>query len=233
MQLDLLFADAAVEFVPKGVRRRMKGGTQKGGRGSKTPLLDVAEHGYAMKGLVDQQRRGRPDILHQCLLNALETPLAKTSNLNVFFHLPNGSVYGVAADTRVPRNYNRFVGVLAKLLEDGHVPADPPYHIAKIVDSLPEFLTLHAYSRIVLFSRTGTLQPLPEYFAATGEASVLCIIGAFQAGFFQDTTLQACEEYPHDIVSISAYALSAGSVGARVIYAFELGMGSGEINDSS
>ncbi|HMF33745.1 MAG TPA: hypothetical protein VKK79_20135 [Candidatus Lokiarchaeia archaeon] len=224
MPLDLLFADAAVEFVPRIVLSRLKGGARMGGRSGKRVLLDVADHGYAMKGIIDQRQRGRPDILHQCMLNALETPLAKEGNLNVFFHLPTGPVYGVAADTRVPRNYNRFVGVLAKLLEDGHVPAEPPYHIAIIAQDLQEFLALHQYTRIVLFSRTGTLCSMPNYLAQLEDNQILCIIGAFQAGFFHEETFKACQEYPLDLISVSPYALSAGSVAARVIYAFELGL---------
>ena len=53
---------------------------------------------------------------------------------------------------------------------------------------------------------------------------MLSIIGAFQGGFFQESTINACEQYPHDLISISLEALSAGTVAARVIYAYELAL---------
>ena len=131
LPLDILFADTAVELIPPIVKRRLEGTRRKQQAPISLKILDVAEHGFAMNVLMDQGRRGRPDILHQCLLNTLKTPLAKTGNLGIFFHLQSQSVYGVANDTRLPRNYNRFVGVITKVLEDDHVPVFPPFTLRK------------------------------------------------------------------------------------------------------
>lgn len=59
----------------------------------------------------------RPDILHQCLLILLDSPLNKSGNLRVLVEMTTKKVITVNPQVRLPRVYSRFTGLLIQLLE--------------------------------------------------------------------------------------------------------------------
>ncbi|EHY65852.1 rRNA small subunit pseudouridine methyltransferase Nep1 [Nematocida ausubeli] len=59
----------------------------------------------------------RPDILHQCLLMLLDSPLNKAGHLRVLIELSTGKVVTLNKTIRIPRVYSRFSGLLVQLLE--------------------------------------------------------------------------------------------------------------------
>ncbi|MBS7650832.1 MAG: 16S rRNA methyltransferase [Candidatus Bathyarchaeia archaeon] len=125
--VDLLFivlAESALEPVPreildhpsivKDARRRCKRPEQL--------ILDRSYHHHAMAGLSDAHRRGRPDIIHITLLTALSSPLNLTGNLKIYIHTRNDEVIFISPKVRVPRNSERFKGLIEQLYEFGQVP---------------------------------------------------------------------------------------------------------------
>ncbi len=224
MPLDLLFADAAIEIIPPEVLTRIKATRRHPEIAPGGKLLDVADHGFAMQGLPNKEQRGRPDILHHCLLNTLDTPLAQSGSLAVNFHLWDGRVFSVAPETRISRNYNRFLGVLAQLLQDEHVPKEKPFLMMKIAGTLADFLGSRHYDHVCILTRTGEQLEPPHHFGQALDAKWLCVIGAFQEGFFQSRTLQELKKESHHLMSIASLGLSAGTVASRIIYAYELAM---------
>ncbi|MCJ7634937.1 16S rRNA methyltransferase, partial [Candidatus Bathyarchaeota archaeon] len=75
-------------------------------------LLDRSYHHAAMLSIEDNKKRGRPDIIHFCLLNALGTPLSWEGQLQTIVHTREDKVISVQPETRLPRNYDRFVGLI-------------------------------------------------------------------------------------------------------------------------
>jgi rRNA small subunit pseudouridine methyltransferase Nep1 len=71
-----------------------------------------------MQSLPDAYRRGRPDIVHLCLLNALESPRNKEGCLRVFVHTRNDEVIRIDPSWRVPKAYHRFVGLMEQLFAE-------------------------------------------------------------------------------------------------------------------
>lgn len=124
--LNLIVAEAELELVPGEIadhpavlnhaRRRGKKPTEM--------LLDSTYHHAALKKLSEGERRGRPDIVHVCLLNALESIANKEGRLRVYVHTRNDEVITIKPETRIPRNYNRFVGLMESLFKNGAVPED-------------------------------------------------------------------------------------------------------------
>jgi len=222
MSLDLLFADTAVEIIPPDLVKRLQATRRHRMTSPNGELLDIADHNFAMQDIPDKEQRGRPDILHHCLLNTLDTPLARSGNLEVYFHLRDDPVYHIAPETRIPRNYNRFLGVVTQLLQKDHVPGEKPFHMAKVAGNLAEFLNLRQYDHVCIFSRTGKIFDLSAHFAQAINGKWLCVIGAFQGGFFQARTLQELNKKPSHLMSISPLGLSAGTVASRVTYAYEM-----------
>ena len=63
-------------------------------------------------------KRGRPDIAHFALLEALSTPLYLEGLLDVYIHTIDNKVIKVGPDLRVPKSYFRFEGVIMKLFKE-------------------------------------------------------------------------------------------------------------------
>jgi len=90
--LQLVFVEAALELVPPeilghpSVRRNAK---RRGKRPEET-LLDRSLHHFAMDRLPDSEKRGRPDIIHFCLLEAMGSPLNRAGLLRVWMSTRDG-----------------------------------------------------------------------------------------------------------------------------------------------
>ncbi len=117
--LHLILADSELLLVPRRlwnhpaiVRYARRTGKKPG-----EILMDSSYH-HSASGI------GRPDIVHVCLLNALESILNKEGMLRVYVHTIEDKVIRVDPSTRIPRNYNRFVGLIEKLFLEGCVPKD-------------------------------------------------------------------------------------------------------------
>jgi rRNA pseudouridine-1189 N-methylase Emg1 (Nep1/Mra1 family) len=59
----------------------------------------------------------RPDIVHQCLLALLDSPLGKAGRLQVFIHTQRDILIEVNPQVRIPRTYKRFAGLMVQLLQ--------------------------------------------------------------------------------------------------------------------
>lgn len=113
--LTIIIAEAELECVPPALMRHPSVAA-KGGK--RTVLLDSSFHHRAMQSLPDAYRRGRPDIVHLCLLNALESPRNKEGCLRVFVHTRNDEVIRIDPSWRVPKAYHRFVGLMEQLFAE-------------------------------------------------------------------------------------------------------------------
>lgn len=120
--LKIVIAEAELEPAPVGIKGHPS--FKRGDRKKGIILLDSNFHHSAMKGLKDAYRRGRPDIVHVCLLNALDSPLNKEGGLEVYVHTRNDQVIEMSPSWRVPRSYNRFVGLIEDLFEKREIVHD-------------------------------------------------------------------------------------------------------------
>jgi len=77
-------------------------------------LLDRLYHHSAMKKIRESEKRGQPNIVHFALLEALGAPFNKERLLQVYVHTNNDHVITVNPEARLPRNCDRFVGLLAR-----------------------------------------------------------------------------------------------------------------------
>ncbi len=124
--IDLILIESALELVPREIWDHpavIKNARRRGKKPGET-LLDTSLHYHAMKKLQDREKRGRPDIVHISLLNALESPLNKEGLLRIYVQTYHRHIIFIKPETRLPRNYNRFVGLMEQLLLTGKVPPD-------------------------------------------------------------------------------------------------------------
>jgi rRNA small subunit pseudouridine methyltransferase Nep1 len=197
--LNVILLDCALELIPSEISSYKDVQKQAGRRGKKPNemLLDQTHHGRAMTKLDEGDRRGRPDIVFHSLVTLLETPLCKEGLLGVYLHLRDGRVIEVNPEVRLPRNYERFVGLMEQLLTEGRVPVDgtPLLHItslalASLILNLRE---KHSESKAILAieggKRTG-VQNLRELLPPDASLPVVVGIGAFPHGDLSDETKQ-------------------------------------------
>ena len=58
----------------------------------------------------------RPDIVHQTLMTLLDSPLNKSGNLQIYVHTTKNVLIEVSPHLRIPRQFNRFTGLMVQLL---------------------------------------------------------------------------------------------------------------------
>lgn len=218
--LVLILAEAALETVPQSlwdhpaVRRHAK----KRGKPARLILLDRSYHHAAMKKIDENLKRGRPDIVHFTLLEALGSPLNKTGGLQIYVHTFNDLVITVNPKARLPRNYDRFVGLVEQLFEFGRVPPTGTALLQLEHKTLPQLLNETKPTYVIGFSRSGVPRVLEEAVSRLSKSPKLAaIIGGFPHGHFSEATLKLMDE----VVCIDPEMLEAWTVASRVIYEYE------------
>jgi rRNA small subunit pseudouridine methyltransferase Nep1 len=192
-----IILEGSLELVPKELhshpsviasskRRRKKSGEI---------ILDKSLHYKAMitRGLRDVEKRGRPDIVHHLLLNLLESPLNKSGLVSsIYLHTVTGSIYRVDPSTRIPRNYNRFIGLMEQVLKTGKAPPDSPNPLIEELDIKLEELS-SMYRMFIVFEE-GCRNPVDGLTRALSRNGVLIGIGGFPHGSIKSDIIELADE---------------------------------------
>lgn len=217
--LYLILIESSIELVPREIwshpavlknakRRRKRPGDM---------LLDKSIHYHAMKDLKYSEKRGRPDIVHISLLNALSSPLSIEGKLRIYIHTIGDYVIFIRPDTRIPRNYMRFVGLIEQLFIKGRVPPDSDKPLLLIKDMGLEELLSSINKKLLLLSETGELVS-PDYVVEEAIAGNRVIgIGGFPHGDFSKRVYKIADE----VYAIYPKSLEAWIVVSRIIEACE------------
>jgi len=218
--LAIVLLDAALETVPQAIADHpavLKTASRRGKKPTEI-LLDASLHYHAMKKLPKAFKRGRPDIVHLSLLEALESPLCKSGHLRVAVYTLEGQAIFIDPSTRLPKNYNRFVGLMEQLFNAGKVPPNAPrplMHLKTI--KLKDLLLEISVSSLMLLDEKCDYRPLGEVVAKAINEKLAVGIGAFPHGDFEQETRQ----HASHCYSIYAEPLATHIVVSRVISAAE------------
>ncbi len=211
--LHLVFLESSIELIPPEIRNHPSviSDAKKRKKNPSRIILDGSRHHAAMKKLFRAEKR-RPDIIHTCLLIALDSPL---KNLSIYVHTFDGKVIWINRETRLPRNYNRFVGLMEDLFEKRRITSGEKT-LLEITD-----LTLHELldalgCPVVVMDERGTL----SLERALKEDVAVCI-GAYPHGDFETETLDVLKNYSPDFVSVSPEPLTSLYVTGRVLCEYE------------
>ncbi|MFQ6086424.1 MAG: 16S rRNA methyltransferase [Candidatus Bathyarchaeia archaeon] len=218
--LILILAESALETIPEQLWNHPA--VQKYSKlRRKHPrflLLDRSFHHSAMKTLKHNMKRGRPDIVHFALLEALGSPLNKENLLQTYVHTINNHVITVNPQTRLPRNYSRFLGLMEQLFESGKVPPKGSVLLTLEHKTLPQLIREVKPSRLIAFSRIGTRKTLEETtLKLSSEKRPTILVGGFPHGHFTKQTLKLADE----IVCTDPQMLETWTVVSRVVYEYE------------
>ena len=122
----LILAESSLEIVPKELQNHasVTSYCKKNGKNPSDVLLDNSWHFAAMKGIKNEIKRGRPDIVHLTLLSVCNTPLYDANKLRVYVHTVNDKIISISNNTRLPKSYHRFQGLIEKLFKNYKIEVD-------------------------------------------------------------------------------------------------------------
>ncbi|MBS7651745.1 MAG: 16S rRNA methyltransferase [Candidatus Bathyarchaeia archaeon] len=218
--LNIIFVETALETVPQSIQDHpsVRRDAERRGKKPSEVLLDRSLHHSAMKSLPKAHKRGRPDIIHFCLLEAQGSPLNLEGKLRVWIHTFGGYAIEVSPKTRLPRDCLRFKSLMEQLFALGRVPptGEPLLILSKM--SLSELLERIAPTKIIALTSHGTPRSLEEICMVLAEENnPTVLIGAYPSGAMEKETLSLADE----AVSIYPEVLEAWVVTSRLIYAYE------------
>ncbi len=216
----LVVAEAALERIPKALWKHpaVVRNAERRGKPAKELLLDVSYHYSAMHGLQEREKRGRPDIVHFTLLEALGSPLSRHDLLQVYVHSRAGVSIQVATGTRLPRNYERFLGLFEQVLKAGRAPLTGESLLTAREESLGNLLAGLGASRRFLLRENAAHHSLKQLGKAMHDAeNAVILVGGFPHGDFNPVTRSLADQE----ASIYPESLEAWTVVARTLGVLE------------
>lgn len=214
----MIIAESALELVPSKIAghpsvimhaRRL-------GKRSTEILLDNSWHFAAMKGIENEIKRGRPDIIHLCILEATSIPLYHKGLLQIFIHTIDDKVIKIGKNVNIPKSYHRFEGLIEKLYHDKMIihKNDILLEINKMTFS--ELLDDIDPLEVIGLSTSGKPRSFSQV-AADFDDDTCLIVGGFQKGHFSNSVLSKIDH----LYSINQNFLEAHIVIGRILYEYE------------
>ncbi len=222
--LTLILAESALELLPKKIlgHPAVVSYRKKSGKSTNEILLDRSYHHKAIVNLKDVEKRGRPDIIHMALLEALGAPLNKEGLLQIYVHTIDNRLIKVSSKVRLPKNYNRFISLLEQLYKLGRVPESGETLLSIKEAKLQNIIDRIEPSKVIVFSSAGKPNTLREVCKKIShEEKPLIIIGGFPHGHLTNEILHFADY----VFSIDRDILEAPVVISRIIYEYEVAIG--------
>ncbi|CDH55412.1 nucleolar essential protein 1 [Lichtheimia corymbifera JMRC:FSU:9682] len=168
-------------------------------------LLNVDDHQHILKKNGREAYEARPDILHQCLLTLLDSPINKAGLLQVFIHTNKNVLIEVNPHIRIPRTFKRFAGLMVQLLHKLSIRAvNGNEKLLRVIENpVEKYLPMNSH-KIALSWDAPTVR-LSEYLPTIpSDKSIVVAVGAMAHG-----TDDFADSYVDDKISVSEYSLSA------------------------
>ena len=216
--LSLILAESSLEMIPKEIQNHpsVVSHSKKLGKTPSNILLDNSWHYAAMKGIQNENKRGRPDIVHFSLLEACSIPLYFEKKLSIYIHTLNNKVIKVGNDIHLPKSFHRFAGLIEKLFYEKIIESNGKKLLEMNDMNFSELIEKINPKNVVGLSCTG--KPSSFYNVAKSLTNDSClVIGGFQKSHFSDSTVSKINH----LVSIDSNSLESHIVTARILYEYE------------
>ncbi len=164
------------------------------GKNARECLLNASELGQAMLGLKDGSVRGKPEVIHACLLVALESIAFRQGNINVFVHTRNDKVLRFNQKFRVPRSFKNFISNMEGLFENKQIPPEGEAGVTLEDKTLKNLIKELRPSKIIILSRNGRKSAYKTLINKIKRGSPLVIVGGFSDRDFSNRTLSLADE---------------------------------------
>jgi rRNA small subunit pseudouridine methyltransferase Nep1 len=222
--ISLILAEAELELIPNKIfsKPAIVSQSKKHQKKSSQMILDASFHHSAMRSLPDWRRRGRPDIAHIFLLTVLESIANKKGLVkDIIIHTRNDEIIYINPETRIMRNYTRFIGLIEQLYQKEIIATEEKTLLSiKRNITLVELLKQYEKEHIICFSETGKKTSMHNYLLnvkADSIEDIVCIIGGFPMGTFHTNF----SSYIYNEISIYPEPITAWTTANEVLVHYQ------------
>ena len=216
--LSLIIAESSLELIPKELQHHnsVVAHARKMGKRPSEILLDNSWHFGAMRGINNEIKRGRPDLVHFCLLEACTVPLYFEDEVSVYVHTLDDKVIIIEPGVHLPKSYHRFAGLMEKLFAEKIIKADGQKLLEIKNMTFSELVDKIKPDNVIGLSSEGIKSSYYDA-AATCTSESCLVIGAFPKGHFSDPIKKKI----NTLLSIDTNSIEAHVAVARVLYEYE------------
>ncbi len=216
--ISLILSESSLELVPPELKHHPSviSHAKKLGKYPSEILLDNSWHFAAMKGIENEIKRGRPDLVHFSILEATTIPLYLQNKMKVYVHTLDDKVISFGENVHVPKSYHRFEGVIEKLYQEKKITVKNDVLLEIREKTFSKLLDEINPSKILGFSTAG--KPNTYENIAQEITNDTCIVfGGFQKGHFSDSVGDKIT----DLYSVGDKSFEGHVVVARMLYEYE------------
>jgi len=216
--ISLVLAESALELVPLKLQDHpsVLSHAHKLGKNPSEILLDNSWHFAAMKGIDNEIKRGRPDLVHFSVLEATTIPLYLQNKIKIYIHTIDDKVIYIGENVHIPKSYHRFEGLIEKLFLEKTIRSDTNVLLEVKEKSFSELINEIKPTKIIGFSTKGELRSFEKISSEILDNACI-IIGGFQKGHFSESTKSKINH----LFSVDNLSYEAHVVIARMLYEYE------------
>ena len=216
--LSLVLAESSLEIIPPELQSHSSviSHARKLGKLPGEILLDNSWHFAAMKGISNEIKRGRPDLVHFSILEATTIPLYFKNKIQIFIHTINDKIIYIGKNVRIPKSYHRFEGVIEKLYREKKISANNETLLEIKEKTFSELINEINPAKVIGFSTTGNPSTYEKTASSISDNDCI-VIGGFQKGHFSDSINTKIT----NLFSIGDRSFEAHVVVARMLYEYE------------
>jgi len=219
--ITLIIAETALETIPDeiAVHAAVRNHSRRLQQKSSEILLDRSYHHVAMKRLPNSLKRGRPDIVHFSLMEALATPLFMERKLKVYVHTINDKIITIADNLRIPKSYFRFERLMSSLFRDNIIKSSEGSILMELSNgTFADLVNIIKPNIVIGLSTVGVQSKAQKVAENASSVDRSCIVvGGFAKGHFSENVTR----YLGPTYAISNIGLEAHVVIARILYEYE------------
>ena len=216
--LTIILVESSLELIPPELSNHQSvlAYSKKFKKTISNTLLDNSWHFGAMKGLKNEIKRGRPDIVHLTLLSICTSPAFYENKIKLFVHTVNNEIISINNNTRLPKSYHRFQGLMEKLFLTKKIESETEILMEMENSSLSKLISKIKPDEVIALTTEGQKTTFEKLIHQTKENSCI-LIGGFQKGHFNEENQKIIER----AFSIHDSSLEAHLVASRLVYEYE------------
>ena len=216
--ISLILSESSLELVPSELKHHPSviSHARKLGKYPSEILLDNSWHFAAMKGIENEMKRGRPDLVHFSILEATTIPLYLQNKMKLYVHTLDDKVISFGKNVHIPKSYHRFEGVIEKLYQEKEITTNDDVLLEIEEKTFSELLDEINPSKVFGFSTKGTKSTY-EKIAKEIDDDACIVVGGFQKGHFSDSVQSKIT----DLYSVGDESFEGHVVVARMLYECE------------
>ena len=216
--ISLILAESSLELVPSQLKHHPSviSHARKFDKHPSEILLDNSWHFAAMKGIKNEMKRGRPDLVHFSILEATTIPLYLQNKMKLYVHTLDDKVISFGKNVHIPKSYHRFAGVIEKLYQEKKITTKNDVLLEIDEKTFPELLDEINPSKVFGFSTKGANSTYEKIAKDIPNDSCI-VIGGFQKGHFSDLI----ENKITVLCSVGDESFEGHVVVARILYEYE------------